>query len=420
MGKTEITMFLIDSNRTKMVNMVASRLLVRELFEIDSFTMTITAAYFVAFIVLGIVTSSLGPTLPGLAKQTGVQLSQISFLFTTRSLGYMMGSFLGGRLYDRLRGHPLMGGALLIMAAALSLVPAIPLLWLLALVLLFIGIGEGLLDVGGNTLIVWLHGKKVGPFMNGLHFFFGIGAFLSPVLVAQMILFRGGIGGAYRLFALLIFPVGIWLLRLPEPKSPNYGDPLDISAPQMNYTLLWGIVIFMMLYVGAEVSYGSWIYTYGIARGISDVNAAYLTSIFWGAFTLSRLVSIPVGARVRPSRLLMANFLGALLSLGLIFFWQDNLFLLWIGSFGFGFSIAPIFPTMLTFAGNRITVTGRATGYFFLGATAGAMFLPWFIGQFFDKLGPGFAIQVILMDTFLAAGIFALIFMGGRKQSQSR
>ena len=381
--------------------------------------MTITVAYFVAFVILGIVTASLGPTLPGLAAQTGVQLNQISILFTTRSLGYLIGSFLGGRLYDRVKGHPLMGLALLLMATALGLVPMIPMLWLLAIVLLFIGMGEGILDVGGNTLIVWLHGKKVGPFMNGLHFFFGIGAFLSPILVAQMILLNGGIGGAYWLFALLVLPVAVWVLRLPSPAMPKV-DHFEKTVPRMNYSLLWGIVIFMMLYVGAEVSFGSWIYTYGLGKGISEVNAAYLTSVFWGAFTLSRLMSIPVGARVLPGRILIASFIGALLSLGLIFFWPDRQLSIWIGSFGFGFSIAPVFPTMLTFAGNRMAITGRVTGYFFLGATAGGMSLPWFIGQFIEKIGPQFVPQVILTDMLLAAAVFALIFFLGNRRFQGQ
>lgn len=376
--------------------------------------MMTTAAYFVAFIVLGIVTASLGPTLPGLAAQTGSLLSQISILFTTRSLGYLMGSFLGGRWYDRVKGHPLMGGALVWMAAALSLIPVIPRIWILAFVLMLVGIGEGLLDVGGNTLIVWLHRNKVGPFMNGLHFFFGIGAFLSPILVAQMILLNGGIGGTYWLFALLILPVGVWIFRLPSPTAAA-THPLEKTVPRTNYGLVFGIVVFMALYVGAEVSFSSWIYTYGLTRGIDEIHAAYLTSVFWGAFTLSRLVSIPVSARWRPSRLLTANFLGAVLSLGAIFFWPEDRTLLWIATFGIGFSIAPVFPTMLTFAGNRMAITGRVTGYFFLGATVGGMFLPWFIGQGFEKIGPQFAIHAILTDLLLAAFVFAVIFLAGKR-----
>ncbi len=381
--------------------------------------MTITVAYFLTFVLLGIVTSSLGATLPGLAEQTGVQLSQISFLFTTRSLGYLMGALLGGRLYDRVKGHPLMGSALLITAVALSLVPVIPVLWGLAVVLLFVGLGEGILDVGGNTLVVWLHGKKVGPFMNGLHFFFGIGAFLSPILVAQMILFNGGIGGAYWLFALLVFPVGLWLLRLPSPPAPK-ADPSEKTVPRLNYKMVWSIAIFMMLYVGSEVGYGSWIYTYGLNLGISEVNAAYLTSVFWGAFTLSRLVAIPLGARLRPSTILIASLTGALLSLSLIFFLPNHELVLWVGSFGFGFSIAPVFPTMLTFAGHRMTITGRVTSFFFLGATAGGMLLPWFIGQFFETVGAQFMPQVILIDLILTITVFALIFFLGETRARTR
>lgn len=312
-----------------------------------------------------------------------------------------------------------MSMALLLIALALALVPAIPVLWLLAFVLLFIGFGEGLLDVGGNTLIVWLHGKKVGPFMNGLHFFFGIGAFLSPVLVAQMLLLNGGIRGAYWLFALLVLPASLWLIRLPSPQVPQV-QPYEKTVPRTNYTLLWMIVLFMALYVGAEVGFASWIYSYGIAREISEVNAAYLTALFWGAFTVSRLFSIPIATHRRPSQILIVNFAGAVIFLTMIFFFPASESLLWIGTFGFGFSIASTFPTMLTFAGNRMAITGRVTGYFFLGATLGGMFFPWFIGQFFETVGPQFVFQVILMDILLAAFVFALIFLVGKKQSQGR
>ena len=50
----------------------------------------LTAAYFVAFIALGLTAGSLGPTLPALAEQTHVGLSAISYLFTARSLGFAL------------------------------------------------------------------------------------------------------------------------------------------------------------------------------------------------------------------------------------------------------------------------------------------------------------------------------------------
>ena len=57
-----------------------------------------TAAYYATFIGLGLTSASLGPTLPGLAEQTRTNIGEISFLFTARSLGYLLGSLRGGRL----------------------------------------------------------------------------------------------------------------------------------------------------------------------------------------------------------------------------------------------------------------------------------------------------------------------------------
>jgi hypothetical protein len=52
--------------------------------------------YGICFIALGLGMSALGPMLPYLANQVGVTFAQISFLFTSSSLGYLLGSAGGG------------------------------------------------------------------------------------------------------------------------------------------------------------------------------------------------------------------------------------------------------------------------------------------------------------------------------------
>ena len=189
-----------------------------------------TIGYYVAFVALGLVMASLGPTLTGLAEHTRTHLSEISVLFTARALGYLIGSFQGGRLYDRVPGQPVMAAGLLVMAATMALAPAISWLWLLGAVLLVLGAAEGTVDVGGNTLLVWVHGHQVGPFMNGLHFFFGLGAFLAPIIVAQAVLVSGDIAWAYWALALLVLPVSAWLLRLPSPAGQVNRPSTEITA----------------------------------------------------------------------------------------------------------------------------------------------------------------------------------------------
>ena len=97
-----------------------------------------TAAYYLSFITFGSIIGVIGPTLPELAGHTGTKLSQISYLFTSHSLGYLAGSLLGGHLFDRTRGHALIGTALGVMASIMMLIPLVPLLWLLIGILFII------------------------------------------------------------------------------------------------------------------------------------------------------------------------------------------------------------------------------------------------------------------------------------------
>ena len=84
-----------------------------------------TAVYYLGFICLGIATAVLGPTLQSLAKNTHSTLAQISSLFLVSSFGYLLGSFGSGRVYDRVKGHPILSLALLMVASILIVVPLV-------------------------------------------------------------------------------------------------------------------------------------------------------------------------------------------------------------------------------------------------------------------------------------------------------
>ena len=370
--------------------------------------------YFATFIGLGMTAASLGPTLPGLAKNTSSDIAQISFLFTARSFGYLLGSLRGGRAFDRLPGQPLMAGLLLCMAGMMALVPFARWLWLLTALLFILGLAEGAIDVGGNTLLVWVHRQRVGPFMNALHFFFGIGAFLAPVVVALVLQRTSNIDWVYWLLAFYMLPVIVWLLRLPSP-SALVANRASQNA-SVNLTLVKLIVLFFILYVGAEASFGGWIFTYATDLNLAGpVVAAYLTSIFWGVFTLGRLVSIPLSTRVSPQAMLTGDLVGSLASMAFILLVPETLLTLGLGAAGLGFSLASMFPSMLIYAGKQMPISGKVNGYFLVGAGAGAMFLPWLIGQLFGRLGPALVMWVIFIDLAALAITFAVILIYQRR-----
>jgi FHS family Na+ dependent glucose MFS transporter 1 len=259
-------------------------------------------------------------------------------------------------------------------------------------------------------MLMWLHREKVGPFMNGLHFAFGVGSFLTPIIIAQMALLSGNFAWGFWVVAFLLFPVIIWLLRLPSPTNlpTSAGNP----TKKVNYLLIGMMVLFFALYVGAEVSYGGWVYTYAVSMKLMNTTtAALMTSLFWGSLTLGRLLSIPIAAKYKLPSVLFADVVGVLLSVGLILLWPKSETIIWIGTFGTGFAMASIFPTMLSLAESWLHITGQVTSWFFVGASTGSMALPWLIGQLFEPVGPRVAMAAIFISMLLALVTFTTLVM---------
>ncbi len=359
-----------------------------------------TAAYYLAFVLLGLTIAAEGPTLLKLAEHTSSALDEISSIFLFGSLGYLIGSYIGGRIYDRVPGHRFMGGVLLFLGIMVALVPLATSRWMLFTIILILGLAKGALDVGCNTLLLWVHNETVGPFMNGLHAFFGVGAFIAPLIVAQVLSFTGDIHWVYWLFAIVSFPLGLWIWTLPSPAA----RPVPAHHEQSAFPLLpvLTMVLCFVLYVGGEAGYGAWIYTYAFTLNFgTEVTAAYLTSAFWGSFTLGRLIGIWVSTRARPMTILLLDLAGCLVSVGLIMLFPGSATILWVGTVLFGISQASIFPTFLTLAEERMHVTGTIAGLFLVGAGVGGMILPWLIGQTFVEVGPWAMMAMIFVGVVL-------------------
>ncbi len=134
----------------------------------------------------------------------------------------------------------------------------------------------------------------------------------------------------------------------------------------------------------------------------------YLRQHFGGALTIGRLISIPLAVRLKPGPFLVGDLLGCLLSILVIVIWPESLSALWLGTLGLGLFMASFFPTTVTLAGQRMQITGHISGWFFVGAGAGGMFLPWLIGQLFEVFGAGITISLITVDILLAMGVLAV------------
>jgi MFS transporter, FHS family, Na+ dependent glucose transporter 1 len=118
---------------------------------------------------------------------------------------------------------------------------------------------------------------------------------------------------------------------------------------------------------------------------------------------------------VRPRRILLADLLGCILSVAVVLAWPGSLVALWLGAVGLGVSMASIFPAAITLAERRVRITGRVTAWFLVGASIGAMLLPWLIGQLFESVGPQVTMLAILANLTLALGVFGALMAASRQ-----
>src|SRR5262245_58295108 len=237
-------------------------------------------------------------------------------------------------------------GAFLVIAMAGSL-------GVLILFFVLLGLSGSVMDVGGNTLLVWTRGAGVGPMINALHFMFAVGALACPLLVNRSLAWTGDLGPAAWIAAGAAVIVAVVVLRRDEP-APGAHEEAEGRAPAPPRLLL-AISIFFVLYVGVELGFSGWVYTYAEDLDIRGGNGpAWLTATFWAFFALGRLAGIPLAAVVPPRRMLLGACTLTVVSAALLVITAGSGTLVWVATALLGIGLAPQFATMIAFAERHV------------------------------------------------------------------
>ncbi|WP_413581894.1 L-fucose:H+ symporter permease [Bdellovibrio sp. HCB288] len=123
---------------------------------------------------------------------------------------------------------------------------------------------------------------------------------------------------------LLLLAVGMYLLKLPNLKEQNTGDVKSestFSQALKHSNLILGVIA-LFLYVGAEVSIGSFLINFisqADVMAVSESAAAGLVPIYWGGALLGRFVGAFLMRKWNPAKMLgFAAALSALLVLAAV------------------------------------------------------------------------------------------------------
>jgi FHS family glucose/mannose:H+ symporter-like MFS transporter len=345
--------------------------------ERDTPARAVTAAGFAVFLLLGVVIASYGPSIPHITDRFNVSVSVAGLIVTSNFLGEVIGLMALGLTHARwsLRqrlgaGTSLFGVGLLAAAAA----PSWPLLLLAVFVL---GIGAGGLVVLINLYFATRFGRRSPAMLGLVNTAYGVGTFLGPALVA---LTRG-----YSIvFAAVGAGVLVCLVFL--QRAADQAATPELAPPTLNTRTLGLVTAFalmLLVYEGIEAGIGTWEATDLISQGYAAQFAAGATSVFWGAFTLGRVLTAPLAVRWAPQRILVpALILSVLLLLGIrARVYPPVMFAL------VGLCSAPIFPVVVSWMTRVIPNATTLVTYAILGAVIGSAVVPAALGGLIGLAG---------------------------------
>jgi fucose permease len=346
---------------------------------------------FLAFISLGLPDTLIGVAWPSIAAEVAVGLDALGFLLIASTMGYLTATFNTGRLITGLGVGMLLAFSTLATSAALFGIALSPVWWLIVGLGVLLGAGGGAIDAGLNTYAATNFSPRT---MNWLHACYGIGATIGPA-VMTFVLSNGmswraayGLVGAVQLLLMLCF---FFTQRLwsSSPQTTQGEVPHVPLLQTLRLPRAWLGALIFLVYVGLEVSASQWSFTlFTESRGVSLETAGYWVSGYWGSLTLGRITIGFIANRIATHQLLLTAMCGALLSTLLI--WLNPTSWLALGGLGLlGFSLATIFPTLMSDTPNRLAAAHvpNAVGLQMACSSLGISVVPAIVGLIGTNVG---------------------------------
>lgn len=330
--------------------------------------------------------------------------------------GTMLAAMLGcGFVAGRLGKRRTLGLAVLTMGCGIVLAALTRSYLPLVALILFTGLGEGVIEGIGTPFVQCLHPREPGRYVNIAHSFWSVGTFCC-VLGIGALLQRGAnwriVVGATG--ALSLIPMLLLLLpsRVPYPEEPVRPRGIDVWRRSMEIVksprfwlffagMFFGggmefcLTFWAASFVRLEFSSGAWlggVATAVIAAGMFSgrMLAAMLVrrKYMWHALLACALLGIPA--------------LGWGIALG-----RGQLALLFVLLFAGGISVGPFWPTFQVYCTDRMPHLDPTLVFIYLSCAGipGCGFFTWVMGLAGDRFGlrrafliePGTLVLVVLI-----------------------
>jgi fucose permease len=339
------------------------------------------ALSYVGFVSLGLPDTVLGAAWPAIRADLGVPLQAAGSAVMLTTAGVVVSSTASGWVRRRLGTPAVLVTSTILAALALALSAVAP-AWAMFLCAAFVaGLGGGAIDATLNHLVARRHSAR---HMNWLHACWGVGASLTPLLVAWMLRRGQSWRRPYAVLAVVELLLAFTFLATrrawgSEAEATASGPSLPAGGPRR--AMVASVALFA-IYGGVEAGTGLWATSLlTLTRGASPAGAGALVGLYWGALTAGRFVLGAAALRLGPMRLLRFAVWAAVAALAVLSVPHTSLWVCGPALAGLGFALAPVYPLAMHDTPARFGEAGaRLVGYQVAAASLGISTIPWLVG----------------------------------------
>ncbi|KAH9852210.1 MFS general substrate transporter [Lenzites betulinus] len=341
-----------------------------------------------------------GPLLPRIQSVYHVGFAIVSLIFVFNCVGFVTGAAANVWLTERFGFGVVMviGSMAQVIGYAIE-APAPP---FPALVLGYAinGFGLSLQDAGANGFVASLTDNATTK-MGILHAVYGVGALSSPLVATQFAqlprwsfhyLVSLGVALSNVILLTAVFRFKDQDTCLAEiGQTPTHEDESsanDKYGQMFKLRELHLLAVFILIYVGIEVTLGGWIVTYVIQLRGGGPSSGYISSGFFGGLTLGRVGLLWVNKKVGERR---AIFLYSILAIALelVIWLVPSLIGGGIAVSFVGVLLGPIYPIVMNHAARVLPpwlLTG-CIGWIAGFGQAGSALIPFVTGALASRVG---------------------------------
>ena len=352
-----------------------------------------------------------GPLMPKIIRHYQLGLAQGALIVSFQSIGGILAIIIGGLLADIFKKSKIVTIGFALYCVGLFTVGYAPSYGLLLFSFFIIGASR-MVDTVLNAYISDLHPGNRSTYLNLLHTFYGIGAFMGPFIV-RLIFEREGVwNNTYMFLSFGCIILLVLFLLIVKKADAGIGKRRSIELKDFKSILInsnmWIICFVMFLYSGHQNGISVWLPMYmEDVLNVQSFGSGIALSVFWAGIVLGRF-----GASFLPERYKGKKFIrkagligGIFLGVGVIL----KIPIILVASVCLtGLITGAIIPMLVALACNRHPEnTGTVSSMIFITGTAASLVFPWIIGKMAETVG----FQSGMFLTFIPLIFISIIIM---------